>query len=120
MDVRYSDRTLGVLQDDGRIQLSAELRAAPPDDPWVLWATALANQSAVRRPRSAAELDDCARQARADLLPAVAFADAYRREPDRAALARVLGLPVEVIENRLRDMDVALLTAQPLRGRTKG
>lgn len=120
MEVRYSNRTLGVLQDDGRIQLSAELRAAPPDDPWVLWTTVLGNQTAVRRPRSTRELEDCSRDARTELLPAVAFADAYRREPDRRALAEILGLPVEVLEDRLRDMDVALLTAQPLRGRTKG
>ncbi len=117
MDVRYSNRTLGVLQDDGRIQLSAELRAAPADDPWVLWTTALSNQTAIRRPRSTGELDDCARDARTELLPAAAFADAYRREPDRRALAEILGLPAEILEDRLRDMDVALLTAQPLRGR---
>lgn len=117
MELRSNGRLLGVLDENGRLLLSDDLRSAELDDPWLLWATALGRHTIGRTSMTGADLDDRARAAREELLPARPFADACNREPDLDELARILGLPVEVLRERLGDMDVALLVAQPLRGR---
>ncbi|MTD47666.1 hypothetical protein GKE82_26040 [Conexibacter sp. W3-3-2] len=98
------------------MSLTGELQARPHDDPLVLWASVVARHAAGARPAGSADLHDVFRAAREELLPARPLVDALRREPDVAVLARVLTLPVEVLEDRLGDMDVALLRAQRLPG----
>lgn len=100
----------------GTVRVSNDLAGRSEDDPEVVWIAALADQ-ALDWPQGVTwDLDIAARAARALVLDVELFAAAMRWCRDSRQLACLCGVPVDVVEARLRDRDVRDLAGPGVSG----
>lgn len=110
--IEWRGRVFGVIEGD-HLRLEPVLERADEEDPWRLWALALAQQAFAATVEEPWDSEQAARAARAALLPAPSLVACLGLTDDPAALAGTLGLPEAVVRDRLADVDVAVLRAGP-------